>query len=157
FWQEDVNWQWKFKGKDVWLQADIGKGKWYTKLELRYVAAKDHFQIKATKDKETFTFEGKLDQKRLTVERLDPKTKEKHRLVLTMLHSNRYLWRYELCKAEQTLFSQKWQVGNTKKGVPFAVGDDGKPECIVSGGLGTMPVKYKGKTYYVCCTGCRDE
>src|SRR5436190_9723829 len=102
FWQENVGWQWKFKDKDVWLQADIAKGKWYTKLELRYVAAKDHFQLKATKDKETFTFEGKLAQKRLTVERLDPKTKEKHRLVLTMLHSNRYLWRYELCKAEQT-------------------------------------------------------
>src|SRR5262245_45637373 len=87
FWQEDVGWQWKCKGKDVWLQADIGKGKWYTKIEIRYQAAKDHYQVKATKDKETTTFEGKLAQKRLTVERTDPKTKEKHRLVLTMLHS----------------------------------------------------------------------
>ena len=31
------------------------------------------------------------------------------------------------------------------------------PECIVSGGLGTMKVTYKGKDYYVCCSGCRDE
>jgi YHS domain-containing protein len=28
---------------------------------------------------------------------------------------------------------------------------------VVSGGKGTMPVSYKGKTYYVCCSGCRDE
>ena len=29
-------------------------------------------------------------------------------------------------------------------------------ECIVSGGKGTIPVSYNGKTYYVCCSGCRD-
>ena len=34
---------------------------------------------------------------------------------------------------------------------------DGKPECIVSGGAGTMAVSYMGKTYYVCCSGCRSE
>ena len=27
---------------------------------------------------------------------------------------------------------------------------------IVTEGWGTMPVSYKGKSYYVCCTGCRD-
>jgi YHS domain-containing protein len=26
----------------------------------------------------------------------------------------------------------------------------------VSGGKGTMSTVYKGKTYYFCCTGCRD-
>ena len=40
-------------------------------------------------------------------------------------------------------------------GRKFAAGD-GKPECIVSGGLGTSTVTYKGKQYYVCCSGCRD-
>lgn len=29
-------------------------------------------------------------------------------------------------------------------------------ECVVTGGLGTMPVTFEGQTYYVCCTGCRD-
>ena len=38
----------------------------------------------------------------------------------------------------------------------FATVDDG-PECVVSGGKGTMAVSFQGKTYYVCCTGCRDE
>ena len=31
-----------------------------------------------------------------------------------------------------------------------------KVECIVTGGLGKIPVSYMGQTYYVCCTGCRD-
>ncbi len=40
--------------------------------------------------------------------------------------------------------------------VPFADVAKG-PECVVSGGVGTSKVMYKGKEYYVCCTGCRDE
>jgi hypothetical protein len=54
------------------------------------------------------------------------------------------------------LFARRYQVGATKEGVPFA-GGDGKPECIVSGGLGTTAVMFQGKTYYVCCSGCRTE
>jgi YHS domain-containing protein len=27
----------------------------------------------------------------------------------------------------------------------------------VTGGLGTSTVSFGGKTYYVCCSGCRDE
>jgi YHS domain-containing protein len=31
----------------------------------------------------------------------------------------------------------------------------GGPECIVSGGPGTIKVMYKGEAYYVCCSGCK--
>ena len=82
--------------------------------------------------------------------------KETHRLVFTFLHSNRFLYRQEVKAAGRPIFAKKWQVGATKEGEPFAVGD-GKPECVVSGGTGTISVSYMGKTYYVCCTGCRDE
>ena len=27
--------------------------------------------------------------------------------------------------------------------------------CIISEGLGTMEVTYKGRSYWVCCTGCK--
>ena len=29
-------------------------------------------------------------------------------------------------------------------------------ECVVTGGLGTIAVRHKGETYWVCCTGCRE-
>ena len=58
--------------------------------------------------------------------------------------------------AGKPVFTKRYQVGATKEGVSFAAGD-GKPECIVSGGLGTMAVTHNGQTYYVCCGGCRDE
>jgi YHS domain-containing protein len=156
FWQEMIAWQWQFKGKDVWLRADVDKGKHFTRLELRYLPAKDAYELKATTlAKETQTFVGKLADKRLTVERADEKTKGTQRLVFSLLHANRYLYRAEVKAEGRTTFAPVYQVGATKQGVAFASEDKGI-ECIVSGGKGTMPVVYKGKTYYVCCTGCRD-
>jgi hypothetical protein len=156
FWTEAAAWQWRFKAGDAWLSATFDKGKHFTAAELRYLPERDVYVLKATTpDKEKLTFEGTLKDRRLTLDRHDEAAKEDQRLVVSLLHANRYLWRYEVKKADQSVFTPRWQVGATKEGVAFASGDDG-PECVVSGGLGTMPVSYKGKTYYVCCTGCRD-
>ena len=87
--------------------------------------------------------------------REDDQKKETQRLVISLLHSNRYLYRYEVKPRGKTLFARRYQVGCTKEGVDFA-GGDGKPECVVSGGLGKITVSYKGQTYYVCCSGCAD-
>ena len=48
-------------------------------------------------------------------------------------------------------------VGTQRAGTSFAANDaDYKDRmCVVSGGLGTTTVSYKGKSYYVCCTGCK--
>jgi hypothetical protein len=47
------------------------------------------------------------------------------------------------------------EIGYTRKGSEFAKAM-GSIECVVTGGLGTIPLTYEGETYYVCCTGCRD-
>ncbi|HTU16902.1 MAG TPA: YHS domain-containing protein [Gemmataceae bacterium] len=156
FWQEKISWEWRFKGKDIHLRAAFDKGKYFTTAELRYLPEKQRYQLIAmTQAKEKLVFEGTLDRKRLTLERIDEKKKEAQRLVVKLLHFNRYVYSYEVKPAERTAFREVYHVGATKEGVAFA-GDDDKPECVVSGGLGTMPVMYKGKTYYVCCSGCRD-
>jgi hypothetical protein len=154
FWQETIAWQWRFKGAEVWLRADLEKGKWYSRMELRYVPAKDVYQLKAwTAGKKEQTFEGKLQKRRLTLSREEAMRTQQ--LVFSLLHSNRYLYRLEEKPADVASLRRVFEVGATKNGVAFASEDD-KPECVVSGGLGTMPVSYKGKTYYVCCSGCRD-
>ena len=158
FWQETLRWEWVFKGDDVYLKLDIEKGKYFTGGELRPLPEPGKFRLTMrTVNQETLTFDGvhEPEKKRLTLERVDEKTKVTQRLVFNLLHFNRHLMRYETKGAEQVAFTPVWLVGATKEGVAFAEGDD-KPECVVSGGLGTMPVMYKGKTYYVCCGGCRD-
>jgi hypothetical protein len=155
FWQEKIAWQWQFKKDDVFLVADISQGKYFTAAELRYLPEGRRYQLKArTPARQTLVFEGKLDQKRLTLERKDDRTREVQRLIVSLLHSNRYVVSYEVKPADRTRFGLVYRLGATKEGVPFASEDDG-PECVVSGGLGTIRVSYKGKTYYVCCSGCR--
>jgi ribosomal protein L24E len=156
FWQEKIAWEWQFKSGDTHLRAAFDKGKYFTVAELRYLPDTDHYQLTAkTPTKEKLVFEGTLKKNRLTLDRKDDKTKETQRLVVTALHFNRFLYRYEVKAADRTAFTTIYQVGATKEGVDFAGGDD-KPECVVSGGLGTIAVMHKGKTYYVCCSGCRD-
>jgi hypothetical protein len=156
FWTESLTWSWQFKGDDAWLTATIDKGKYFTKAELRYLPSKDAYQLTlTTKDKDSHTFVGKLDEGRLTMTREDNKAKETQQLVVSLLHSNRYLYTYSVKPEGKTLFAKQYQVGCTKEGEDFA-GSDGKPECVVSGGLGRMTVTYKGQTYSVCCSGCAD-
>ena len=157
FWTETIACQWQFKAEDAWLKLDFGKGKHFVSGEIRAGSDKGRFHaLLKTTDRQNLSFSGTFKDKVLTLLRNDPLTKEDQKLVLTFLHENRILYRYEVKPEGRGIFSKKYQVGATKEGVPFAVGD-GRPECIVSGGLGTMPVSYLGKTYYVCCGGCRDE
>ena len=156
FWQETIAWQWQFKGDDAWLAAAIDKGKYFTAAELRYLPDGDRYQLTMrTPAKEELVFKGTLADRRLTVERIDDKTGDTQRLVVSLLHSNRYLFRCDVKPADRPTFTPLYQVGATKEGVAFASVDEG-PECVVSGGHGTMSTTYKGKTYYFCCTGCRD-
>lgn len=47
------------------------------------------------------------------------------------------------------------EVGYTRQGARFAAAD-GNPECVVTGGYGSVTVEHRGMTYYVCCGGCRE-
>ena len=156
FWTEGISWSWHFKGDDAWLSVAFDQGKHFKTGELRFVPDKKLFRLslKTSADGEQ-VFEGKLDDKTLTLERDDPAAKEKQRLVFKLFHDNRFVYRFEKKRAGRASFAKVYEVGATRKGVAFAAGD-ATPECIVSGGKGTMTVSFKGQTYYVCCSGCRD-
>lgn len=77
------------------------------------------------------------------------------RITLTPLHDTRLLVLLEAEDPERHAFSRLGEVGYTREGVAFAAGES-YPLCIVTEGRGSIPVSYKGKTYYVCCSGCRD-
>jgi hypothetical protein len=166
-WDETIAWEWKFKDKDAWMEVTFAKGKYFTKGELRYTPddkdAKEpapRFTLTLTgTDKSASTYVGGLSDKNkvLTLTRTDGPASEEQRLVFSLLHHNRHLYRFETRPAGTAVaFTRKYQVGATKEGVAFADVPKG-PECIVSGGLGTMKVAHKGKDYFVCCSGCRDE
>src|SRR5262249_32653340 len=135
----------------------VEKGKYFTKGELRYLPDKDLYQLSLTTPaNETVTFAGRLKEHTLPLERVDEAKKESQRLTLTWLHGTRLLYRYEVKPQDRSFFTLVYKVGATKEGVAFAGAGNTNPECVVSGGLGTIKVSYQGETYYVCCSGCRD-
>jgi hypothetical protein len=156
-WTETVEWGWKFKGDDAWLVFKIKDGKFLKSGELRFLPDKKLYQLTAVdlKDKK-MVFEGKIEKDYLTVLRSDPDTKEQQRVVMFIAGDGVFFnYRYSHAREGAKLFIQDYEVKAKKKGEVFKAGSK-QPECVVSGGLGTMAVQFKGTTYYVCCSGCRD-
>jgi YHS domain-containing protein len=159
FWRETLAFAWHFKGSDVAVYATIDKGKHFTRWEFRYLPEKSAYQLTATtpnRDTQKYTgvlSAGKQGEQIFTFTRTD--STESQRLVITLLHRNRFLYRVETKPKGAPVFARQYQVGATKEGEPFASVPTG-PECVVSGGQAKIAVSYKGKTYYVCCSGCRD-
>lgn len=156
-WLESFSWSWKFKGKEVWLVVDFKKGKEFSKGELRYLPEKKKYQLiafDAKNNKEVF--EGVLKKHYLTLDRVDNKTGDTMRLTMnTAADGVRFIYSMQRKRKGSTIFTRLYQVDFNKEGESLAGGAKEK-ECVVTGGRGVIPVTYMGKTYYVCCTGCRD-
>jgi len=108
-------------------------------------------------NKKKLVFEGSLKKGRLILQRLDPESKETQQITMnTAAEGIRFIYTYSVKPENRTLFNKQYQVAFTKEGESLGTAGDKKPECVVTFGLGTIPVSYNGVTYYVCCSGCRD-
>lgn len=93
---------------------------------------------------------------KLELEQVEPADGEQWRAVLNQQENNRFLM--ELSRRRGAAPFRKFDtVSEQRQGTSFALSDEGYGEktCVISGGLGTISVAYKGKTYYVCCSGCK--
>lgn len=161
-WKEDVSWSWKFKDGDAWLTAKFadGKGKYFKGGELRYDTAKKKYLLTlapAEKGAADQVFEGTYARGALRLERKDARTGDVYRLTMnTLAEGVRFSFKLEKQDGGKGLFSNVYALNGNKDGESLA-GTSKKPECVVSGGAASIAVQYNGKTYYVCCSGCRDE
>lgn len=156
-WDETVSWSWRFKGDDAWISMNVKDGKVVKSAELRFLPDKKVYQLTVTdlKDKK-LVFEGKRKSEVLTLERVDPDSKATQRITMNTTNEGDCFNYYVAHKDEgRTIWKKDYKITCTRKGVSLGKVDK-KNECIVSGGLGTMPISYKGETYYVCCSGCAD-
>lgn len=159
FWTETVQWNWRFQGDDCWLAVEFDGGKLFRGAEIRYLLDKKHYQLTATpvEGKDKLVFVGTLKDERLTFERSDAKTKEVQRVRMnTAADGIRFLYLVDRKNDGGTIWRLEAFVETTKIGETLARREKKGPECVVSGGLGTMAVSFLGETFYVCCSGCRD-
>jgi hypothetical protein len=81
---------------------------------------------------------------------------EQWQLAIAQQENNRYL--LEIGKRRGSAdFARYDTVSTQREGTSFAVSDTDYAEktCIISEGLGTTELTYKGRSYWVCCSGCK--
>jgi hypothetical protein len=160
-WSENMAWSYKFaKGKPPALAITVEKGKYFEKGDLRYLPDSKKYELSLVmvdkKATNPVVLTGELKKGYLTLEGTDAKTGDAHRLVMSTNNDGaRLIFKYELKGKGKSQFAKIYDAVQKKEGAEIAGGGK-KPECIVTGGLGTMAVTFGGQTYYVCCTGCRD-
>jgi YHS domain-containing protein len=154
-WSEQAEWAWKLTADSAALEGTIAKGKHLKSLVLHPGPEPQTYRADAVLADDTKrTFAGKGgDEKPLVLMADPPGGPGVQRITVTPLHGTRLVVLLE--GREDKVFYRLGEVGYTRQGVAFAVGESG-PVCIVTEGRGTMSVNYKGKSYFVCCTGCRD-
>jgi hypothetical protein len=154
-WSEKAAWSFKIEGDDYSLTLTTTDGVIWKDAVLRFDLKKQVYVLETTLAAGgARLYEGKLVEKEklLTLEEAT-EAWPRERAVFSLLRDNRFLVDVESQAAKGKDWITQVQLGCTKEGVPFVRGEG--PKCIVTGGSGTIAVTHAGKTYYVCCTGCR--
>jgi YHS domain-containing protein len=165
-WREKADWRWKFVGEQAALEYVVEEGKLLKSGLLSFDPDKKTFRLKtvelieATKEAKEESierdYEGELIEKKLVLESAGSDSADSRRITITRLNEKRTLVLFERKAPSQNFYSRIAEVGYTREGTRLADSDQTGPVCVVTGGVGTIKVTYKGETYWVCCTGCRD-
>ena len=81
--------------------------------------------------------------------------KPRLRFTLRKINDIRSTMLFEESLSSEAAFRRQYEIGMTRAGERLANGNTGERQCIVTGGLGTISVTHAGKTYSVCCEGCK--
>jgi ribosomal protein L24E len=81
---------------------------------------------------------------------------EQWQLAFHQQENNRYILEIDRRRGGGP-FQRVDTVHTQREGTSFAISetDYGEKTCIISQGLGTSTVTYKGQTFWVCCSGCK--
>lgn len=144
---------------------------YFQKGRLTWLASARTFQFTTTiGDAMTVVYQGQFSQ----VPKLEPgdsddtpqqtfklqlteTTGEKNRrVVLNQQENNRLLLELSRRRGQGT-FRRQDTIAAQRTGTSFAKKDSdyGERTCVISQGLGTIAVSYKGKSFWVCCSGCK--
>jgi len=155
-WIESAEWVWDFRKDAVAVRYLVNNGKQLQTARLTYdPKTKQYVMAAVFADKTKRTYRGKITGEKLRLVSSPDKAGYTYRITVTRVNDKRTLVLYERKRKQGRQFFRIAEVGYTRKGTSLAVAGADGPECVVTSGRGTMRVSYKGQTYLVCCTGCR--
>jgi YHS domain-containing protein len=156
-WTERAAWTWDLRDRRAALKITVERGRHLKEGLLRPDTKPGEFTFEVTlADGSKRRFLGRAAERGVLVLNAEtPPEEGLARVTLTPLHETRFLLLLEGASRQSQRLERLGEVGYTREGALFAAGDS-YPECIVTGGRGTIRVEHKGQSYYVCCTGCKD-
>lgn len=170
-WDEKHTWAWKFTGgKPVGMTLSIEGGKILKSATFTYEPTRKIYRLEGVEPGAAgarLLFEGVLDKtgKHLVLDhaaagRSAARSGGVMRLSLwPNANFIRYTMAHDLKEPGSVQFTHLIEVGLTKDGE--SLGGSGtaaeRPKCIVTGGAATMTLSYQGRTFPICCSGCKDE
>ncbi len=158
-WIELADWAWKFSGNRAAIAFEAPQGKIYRQGELRPGDKPGEFRFVGTLPDGTHEeLTGSLDKEGvLVLAAKSPQAGRPAQIAIRQVASGDRLVvsMQQTSPAANNLLIALAEIGYTRQGSNFGKGSTG-PECVITGGFGSMKVDYKGQQYYVCCTGCRD-
>ena len=172
---EDLNWVWDWKtdrAQPALTMKTVGDGVIFKSVRLTYLTDEEQFQMTIfDKDGQPRVLQGVFteepsdkpgEDKKQTPQRTyklklteNGDAKDRWQVVMNQQENNRYL--LELSKARGKNFVRFDTIATQREGTSFAINDSDFKEktCVISQGLGTIQVSHKGKSYWVCCSGCK--
>ena len=156
-WSEDSEWQFDLKGGHAALVFATEKGKYYKAGRLEPGEKPGTFKFIGTlPDDKKEELAGEFNKEHdLVLDNASPGEGRPARIEFSMVaKGNRMLLNFSK-KMSGERYSPFLEVGYTRKGSGFGKNSDAH-ECVITGGIGKFEVSYKGKSYWVCCGGCRD-
>jgi len=160
-WGEEAKWAWSFEGGRATIVFDATDAKVYKSGRIGTGEKEGAFTFTGTlpDGKTTETFTGAINAEGQLVFTNDKAAKDRPAEISlrTVAKGARLIVLYR--KPSPTGgkdLARLAEVGYTRKGSGFGISQK-ENECVVTGGEGDIRVEHAGKTYYVCCTGCRDE
>ncbi len=155
-WRESAEWVWDFSQPEPAIRYVVTDGKLLKSVRITFDDQSHLFHATAElADGAKREYSGKFDEDHLVLSSQPDAKHEIHRLTITRLNDKRTIVLFEKKRATSRGLARVAEVGYTREGTRLAVeGGDG-PECVVTGGKGTIAISYKGQTYYVCCSGCK--
>jgi hypothetical protein len=155
-WVEQADWAWTFE-PSLALVSKHADGKYFSALKLIPAEKAGAYDVIATPvagDKEEVRYSGTLDDAgKLLAIADEPRAGLPDRISFRFVADGDRLLVLLERKTTGDQFARLAEIGYTRQGSGFGQGKTG-PECVVTGGLGTIAVMHKGEKYFVCCTGC---
>jgi len=173
---ETLGWVWDLQSNpgQPALVMTADKSRYYENARLTYLTDKQKYQLTLTnKAGQKRIYEGTFSVPlkkvpgddnpnimhstyKLSLALVEPANEKKRaQIILNQQNNDRYMFElYDLRGESYTRFDT---INTRRKGTSFAKSDSdyGSKTCVISGGLGTSQVTFQGRSFWVCCSGCR--